>query len=60
MNFIPRRMTPAALRQGLIDLARRVYEPGFVQARRERFFETLQRNGVRRNRGLVADDASAA
>lgn len=60
VNFIPRRMTPAALRQGLIDLARRVYEPGFVQARRERFFETLQRNGVRRNRGLVADDASAA
>lgn len=56
VNFQPRNMTPAELRQGLIDLARRVYDPAFIQSRRERFFDVLQKNGVRRNRGLVADE----
>ncbi len=48
VNFIPRNMTPQRLRAGLFDLVRRVYDPAFVQSRRERFFEELHRAGIRR------------
>lgn len=48
VNFRPQSMSPAALRSGLIDLARRVYDPAFLQARRERYFEQLAPDARRR------------
>jgi len=42
VNHIPTGMTPEALQQGLIDLARRIYDPGFVEERRRRFFRELK------------------
>lgn len=50
VNFRPQHMTPQRLRQGLIDLAARVYDPEFVAARRRGYFERLHaaraRNGA--------------
>lgn len=51
VNFQPRGMSPAELRGGLIDLARRVYEPAFVQKRREQYFAQLAPEVRRRARG---------
>jgi radical SAM superfamily enzyme YgiQ (UPF0313 family) len=45
VNFVPRNMTPGELQRGLIDLARRVYDPGFVERRRRGFFEQLHAAG---------------
>lgn len=42
VNHRPTRMSPERLQQGLIELAKRVYDPQFVQHRRERFFEARQ------------------
>jgi radical SAM superfamily enzyme YgiQ (UPF0313 family) len=42
VNHVPTGMTPDQLQQGLIDLARRVYDPAFVQERRQRFFRELK------------------
>ena len=52
VNFVPRGMSPAALQQGLVDLARRVYDPGFVHDRRRRFFERLYEARVRPGPGM--------
>lgn len=38
LNFEPRGMSAGALRDGFIDLARRLYDPEFIRSRRERFF----------------------
>ena len=38
LNIEPRGMSAQDLRQGFIDLASRLYDPGFVRSRRERFF----------------------
>ncbi|MFN0137245.1 MAG: radical SAM protein [Phycisphaerae bacterium] len=54
VNFVPQGMSPSELRSGLIELARRVYEPAFVQSRRERFFEQLAPD-ARRRRALRED-----
>jgi radical SAM superfamily enzyme YgiQ (UPF0313 family) len=43
VNFQPARMSPAELQQGLVDLARRIYDPAFVQRRREKFFAMRRR-----------------
>lgn len=50
VNFRPRNMTPEALRGGLINLARRVYDADFIRARRERYFEQLAPDVRRRAR----------
>jgi radical SAM superfamily enzyme YgiQ (UPF0313 family) len=42
VNHVPTGMTPDQLQQGLIDLARRIYDPAFVQERRQRFFRELK------------------
>jgi len=42
VNHAPRGMSPEQLQQGLIDLASRIYEPSFVQERRQRFFRELK------------------
>lgn len=52
VNHAPVHFTPEELQQGLIDLARRVYDPAFVKKRRDAFFDTLHKNGVRRPRAL--------
>lgn len=41
VNFVPRHLSPEQLQQGLIDLARRVYDPAFVEKRRRAFFDGL-------------------
>ncbi len=46
VNFQPRQMSPARLRQGLIELAERLYHPDAVQRRRERYFDQLQRERI--------------
>ncbi|MCG3196073.1 MAG: hypothetical protein GHCLOJNM_00544 [bacterium] len=48
VNFVPRRMSPERLQQGLVDLARRVYQKDFIKERRQRFFDRLRglRGGV--------------
>jgi radical SAM superfamily enzyme YgiQ (UPF0313 family) len=46
VNFRPQHMSPEALQQGLIDLARRLYAEDFIAARRRRFW--AQWRGVRR------------
>lgn len=52
VNFRPLGMSPDELRSGLIELARRVYEPAFVQRRRQRYFERL--DPIARRRGQPA------
>lgn len=47
VNFRPRHMSPERLQSGLVDLARRVYDPAFVQKRREEFFEMRSAAGQR-------------
>ena len=46
VNHVPRGMSPDRLQQGLIDLASRIYEPAFVQERRQRFFRELKSRRV--------------
>lgn len=45
VNFVPRNMTPERLQNGLVELGRRMYEPEFVQRRREKFFEQRKPKG---------------
>jgi len=47
VNFVPRHMTPQRLQDGLLDLARRVYEPDFLHERRRRFFLEAERRRIR-------------
>lgn len=51
VNYRPRHMSPQRLRQGLIELAARIYDPVFVQRRREGFFEQLHSGRQARNNG---------
>ncbi len=60
VNFVPKNMSPQRLQRGLVELAARLYEPAFVQARRERFFETLHQARQRPARGLPAEWLPAA
>lgn len=46
VNFIPRAMTPDRLQRGLLELARRLYEPAFAARRRQRFLDTLSTRGL--------------
>lgn len=46
VNHVPAGMTPARLRAGLVDLARRLYDGEFTEARRRRFFAQLGRAGA--------------
>jgi radical SAM superfamily enzyme YgiQ (UPF0313 family) len=41
VNFVPRQMSPQRLHEGLKQLARRLYEPAFVEHRRQRFIREL-------------------
>jgi len=43
VNFVPKRMSPERLQEGLVELSRRVYQREFIQERRERFFQELRR-----------------
>jgi radical SAM superfamily enzyme YgiQ (UPF0313 family) len=45
VNHLPSGMSPARLRQGLVDLARRLYDAAFTEARRQRFYRQLGRAG---------------
>ena len=47
VNHVPTGMTPDQLQDGLLDLARRVYDPGFVEERRKRFFHELKGSRAR-------------
>lgn len=49
VNFQPKNMSPRELQEGLVSLARRVYDPDFITDRRRRFFEDL--HAARRNPG---------
>ncbi|MFO0837315.1 MAG: radical SAM protein [Phycisphaerae bacterium] len=42
VNFVPRGMSPERLQQGLVDLARRLYDPEFVRRRRETYFANVR------------------
>ncbi|MBI5710389.1 MAG: B12-binding domain-containing radical SAM protein [Candidatus Eisenbacteria bacterium] len=44
VNHVPTHMTPERLRQGLVDLGRRLYDRDFIEARRARFFRELRRS----------------
>ncbi|MGE3181016.1 MAG: radical SAM protein [Phycisphaerae bacterium] len=44
VNFIPTNMSPEELQQGLVDLGKRLYDPTFVQKRREGYFANLDRS----------------
>ncbi|MCX7017078.1 MAG: radical SAM protein [Candidatus Sumerlaeota bacterium] len=46
INHVPLRMSPGRLQQGLMDLARRVYDREFIRDRRERFFAQLRKGRV--------------
>ena len=48
VNFVPARMSPERLQWGLVDLARRLYDRAFIDARRERFFREAHPKGGRR------------
>jgi radical SAM superfamily enzyme YgiQ (UPF0313 family) len=57
VNHVPRGMSPEQLHQGLIDLARRIYEPTFIHERRQRFFRGLKsRQGIA---GALAEEGLA-
>jgi radical SAM superfamily enzyme YgiQ (UPF0313 family) len=43
VNYLPEKMTVAELETGLRDLARKIYETGFIEERRRRFFERQSR-----------------
>ena len=45
VNFVPKRMSPDRLQWGLVELARRLYDRAFVDARRERFFRNVRTEG---------------
>ncbi|MFG0330368.1 MAG: B12-binding domain-containing radical SAM protein [Phycisphaerales bacterium] len=47
VNYVPSRMSPERLEEGLIDLTRRLNDPDFVRERRERFFRQWRRNDRR-------------
>ncbi len=53
VNFQPRNMSPEQLRRGLIDLARRMYDPDFVADRRQGFLR--QRHGL----GSLTEETNA-
>lgn len=55
VNHVPLRMSPQRLQQGLLNLARRLYEPSFVEDRRRRFFA-----GVRHGAEMEAVRAAEA
>ncbi len=44
VNYVPTGMTPDQLQWGLVELGRRLYESGFIEARRKRFFADLRRS----------------
>lgn len=52
VNYRPTNMTPDRLQSGIVELAKRLYAPDFVDHRRRRFFENLQRCGTPRGPGL--------
>lgn len=55
VNFVPRNMSPDDLQDGLVSLARRVYEPEFIQRRRRRFFENLWKQHIEPGPGIPAE-----
>ncbi len=62
VNFAPRNFTPERLQAALMELARRLYDPAFTRARRERFMEDCRRHRVRpllNVHGLGAEYADA-
>ena len=42
VNFVPRGMSPERLQWGTVDLARRLYDSAFMDARRDRFMRQLR------------------
>ena len=52
VNFQPSHMRPDELQRGLVALARRLYDPAFVESRRRGFFDDLQRNGIKPGPGI--------
>ncbi len=46
VNHVPLRMSAERLQRGLIDLAQRLYAPGFIEDRRRRFFEGVRSCGA--------------
>jgi radical SAM superfamily enzyme YgiQ (UPF0313 family) len=49
VNFVPTGMSPDRLQWGLVELGRRLYDRGFIEQRRQRFFSQLRasRSGAR-------------
>ncbi|MEX2217644.1 MAG: radical SAM protein [Phycisphaerales bacterium] len=60
VNFVPRGMTAAELAEGFRGLISRVYDPGFIRARREGFIEQCRRGAVRPLLGVDGREYSAA
>lgn len=58
VNFVPKHMTPERLQQGLVDLAKRLYDRDFVHDRRERYIDELRKNGLRPPLGMVREPAA--
>ena len=42
VNFVPTGMSPERLQWGMVDLARRLYDTGFIKHRRDRFYRQLK------------------
>jgi radical SAM superfamily enzyme YgiQ (UPF0313 family) len=55
VNYRPEKMTVAELENGFRDLARRIYDTGFIEERRRRFFE--RQSALRKKR--IQSDAAA-
>ena len=51
VNYVPDKMSVTELEQGFRGLARRIYDTGFIEERRRRFFE--RQSGLRRERALA-------
>ena len=51
VNYVPERMSVTELEQGFRGLARRIYDAGFIEERRRRFFE--RQSVLRRERALA-------
>jgi radical SAM superfamily enzyme YgiQ (UPF0313 family) len=60
VNFVPTGMSPERLQQGLVDLGRRLYDRGAIQARRERFFRGLRKDASRRGAAAAIEEVRAA
>ena len=49
VNYEPKQMSMKTLENGLVNLAKRIYDSSFIAKRRKRFFRNLRQRGIVRN-----------